>query len=136
MKALTRWPRAILASALSALLISSLFGATLTTSPAGAATTVPCTATVVHLPHQNGIITIRVATAPDATVAGAEAAGGHSWSMAPAASANALGRATLVQNAATVARYEVVRVSVRVTWRGSAGHCATQYTPPALVARN
>ena len=116
--------------------MASLFAATLTTSPADAGTTVACTATVVHLPHESGMITIRVSTAPDATVAGAEAAGGRSWSMAPTASANALGRATLVQKVATVAHYEVVRVSVRVTLQGSAGHCSTQYTPPSLVARN
>jgi hypothetical protein len=117
-------------------MISAIFGATFATSPAGADTTVACTATVVHLPHESGIIAIRVSTAPNATVAGAEYAGGRSWSMSPAASANALGRATLVQKVATVASYEVVRVTVRVTWQGSNGHCVTQYTPPSLVARN
>jgi hypothetical protein len=134
-KAFFRMPIAPVVRALSAAALSTLALGALTASPS-AATTMPCVATVLHLPHTYSVVTIRVSTKPGAQVAATESAGGRSWAMTPGASANAAGRANLNQKVAAVAKFEVVRVSVRVTWNGLTAHCATQYTPPSLVARN
>jgi hypothetical protein len=96
----------------------------------------PCTATVLHLPRTISYVTIRVSTKAGAQVSGTESASGHSWAMTPSASANASGGANLVQKVAPVSKYEVVRVSVKVTLNGVTGHCTTHFTPPSLAARN
>lgn len=120
---------------LSAVVVSAVGLATLTTQPASASSSgLSCIATVLDSrPHSYSIVTIIVTTKPRAQVSGTETAGTHTWSMTPIASANASGRAKLYQKVSAVSRDELVKVTVRVTLDGSMGRCTTRYSPPSLL---
>jgi|GEM_PF-3540471 len=122
---------------LSAVAISAVALSALTISQASATSSgLSCSAVVLDSrPHSYSVVTINVSTKPHAEVSGTETAGTHSWSMTPIAPANPSGRARLSQKISAVAKYELVRVTVRVTLNDSTGHCSTEYAPPSLEAR-
>lgn len=126
-------PVAQAARIVSAAVVSSVAVVALTVSPSSAVTEIPCTATVMAVPHPYSIVTIIVATRPHAAVTATERSGPHSWPMTPDSTANAFGRARLSQKMSAVRHDAIVRVSVDVTLNGATGHCSTFYTPPSLV---
>jgi hypothetical protein len=128
-------PVAQVARVLSAVVVSAMAFAALSVSPSGAATNMPCTATIMSLPHSYNLVMINVATRPGAEVTATEIAGAHSWSMSPNASANASGRDRFSQRVAPIAKYALVRVTVSVNLDGLTGHCSTHFSPPTLTAR-
>jgi protein-disulfide isomerase len=109
----------------------------LASSPASATSNsaLSCVARVLDSRFNYNVVIINVATRPRADVSGTETAATHSWSMAATAPANASGIARLAQKVSVVSKFEVVKVTVRVTLNGLSGHCVTEYTPPTLTAR-
>jgi hypothetical protein len=121
----------------SAVAVSALGFSALTTPPAGAASGgLWCSARVLDSrPYSYSTVLIGVWTKAGAAVSATESAGARTWSMTPAVSANASGRARFAQKVSVVSKFELVQVAVRVALNGTSSHCVTQYSPPSLVAR-